>query len=112
MEACMAHSRRSFLAGSPAVAPVGAASIGQAATASSDSGSSYSKVAAEIVGLFSSLPGTSAVKIFAPATHNRREFVAELNSALPLFCGSAFKGFVLCEALRRVDPSKPATQPE
>jgi len=48
----------------------------------------------------------------APATHNRREFAAELNSALPLFIGSAFKGYVLCEALRRVDSSNPDSQLE
>src|SRR5262245_15244203 len=99
----MTQSRRCFLAGSAAVAAVGATSIVQGAPASSDAGSSYSKVAAEIVGLFSPLPGTSSVKIFAPATHNRRQFVAELNSAAPLFCGSAFKGYVLCEALQHVD---------
>ena len=99
----MTQSRRSFLAGSAAVAAVGAASIVQGAPVSSDAGSSYSKVAAEIVGLFSALPGISTVKIFAPATHNRREFVAGWNSAVPLFCGSAFKGYVLCEALRLVD---------
>ena len=108
----MAQSRRSFIAGSAAAAAVGATSIGHAATASFRSGSSYSKVAAEIVGLFDPLPGTSAVKIFAPATHNRREFVAELNTALPLFIGSAFKGYVLCEALRRVDSSYPDSKLE
>ena len=98
----MTHSRRRFLAGSAAAAAVGASSMGGTAAASSDSGSSYSKVAAEIIGPFKSLPGTTSVKIFAPATHNRREFLAELNPAVPLFCGSAFKCFVLCEALRRV----------
>lgn len=82
--------------------------MGHATTASSDSGKSYSKVAGEIVGLFSGLPGTNGVKVLAPATHNRREFVAELNSAVPLFIGSAFKGFVLCKALQRVD-SNPAS---
>lgn len=99
----MAQSRRRFLVGSAAAAAVGATSLGHATAASFGSGSSYSKVAAEIVGLFELLPGTKAVKILAPATYNRREFVAELNPALPLFCGSSFKAYVLCEALRQID---------
>ena len=102
----MAQSRRKFLVGSAAAAAVGATSLGHAASASSDSGSSYSKVAAEIVGLFKPLPGRKAVKILSPATHNRREFVAELNPALPLFCGSSFKAYVLCQAFRQIESTQ------
>ena len=101
----MAQSRRKFLAGSAAVAAIGATSVGRAASPSDSSGSSYSKLAAEIVGLFEPLPGTKSIKIWSPATHNRREFAAELDPGLPLFCGSSFKAFVLGEALRQNEAS-------
>jgi beta-lactamase class A len=101
----MAQSRRKFLAGSAAVAAIGATSVGRAASPSDSSGSSYSKLAAEIVGLFEPLPGTKSIKIRSPATHNRREFAAELDPGLPLFCGSSFKAFVLGEALRQNEAS-------
>ena len=102
----MAPSRRTFLAGSAAAAAVGVATTGQAGPASSDSGSSYSKLAAEVVSLFEPLPGSKSIKILAPATHNRREFAAELDPELPLFCASSFKGYVLGEALRQNEASK------
>ena len=101
----MAQSRRKFLVGSAAAAAVGATSLGHTASASSNTGSSYSKVAAEIVSLFEPLPGSKSIKILAPATHNRREFAAELDPGLPLFCASSFKGYVLGEALRQNESS-------
>jgi len=95
----MPQSRRNFLVGSAAAAAVGATSLGHAKPPSY--GSSYSKLTAEIVGLFEPLPGTKSIKILAPATRNQREFAAELDPGLPLFCASSFKGYVLCEALRK-----------
>ena len=56
-----------------------------------------------ILSLFKSLPGDVAVKIHAPATNDKPEFLVESNSAKVLFVGSAFKSFVLCEALRQAD---------
>ena len=57
----------------------------------------------DILSLFKSLPGEVAVKIHAPATNGKPEFLVESNSAKVLFIGSAFKSFVLCEALRQAD---------
>ena len=101
----MTQSRRQFLVGSATAAAVGAPSLGYTASATSNTRSSYSRLATEIVGLFEPLPGTKSIKILAPATHNRREFASELNPGLPLFCASSFKGYVLCEALRHNEAS-------
>ncbi len=57
----------------------------------------------DILSLFKSLPGEVAVKIHAPATNDKPEFLVESNSAKVLFIGSAFKSFVLCEASRQAD---------
>ena len=65
----------------------------------------HSSLAAEIVALFEPLPGLKAIKIWAPRTNHECEFLVTLNPQLALFCGSSFKAFVLCEALRQVDSS-------
>jgi len=52
---------------------------------------------------FKSLPGEVAVKIYAPAANGKPEYLVQSNSAKPMFCGSAFKTFVLGEALRQAD---------
>jgi beta-lactamase class A len=57
-----------------------------------------------ILALFKSLPGEVAVKIHAPAVNGKPEYVVESNSSKQLFVGSAFKSFVLCEALRQAEP--------
>ena len=57
----------------------------------------------DIIDLFEPLPGAKAVKILAPGSGDRSEFVAQLNSDQRLFVASADKTFVLCEALRQVD---------
>lgn len=92
------QSRRSFLTGA-AVATVGAATIGMPEWAGATNTVSPDK----IVRLFSKLPGTVAVKIVAPKTRGKRRFEVALNSAERLFIGSAFKTFVLAEALRQAD---------
>lgn len=57
----------------------------------------------DILGLFGSLPGTTAVKIWAPATEHKRQVRISSNASTRLFVGSAFKTFVLGEALRQAD---------
>jgi beta-lactamase class A len=56
-----------------------------------------------IVALFQDLPGRKAIKIWAPATDNAKQLRISSNASTPLFIGSAFKTFVLAEALRQVD---------
>ncbi len=56
-----------------------------------------------IATLFKSLPGEVSFKIYAPAVNGKPEFLVASNSAKPMFCGSAFKSFVLCEILRQAD---------
>jgi beta-lactamase class A len=57
----------------------------------------------QILPLFDSLPGDKAVKIFAPATGGKPEFLLELNSSKLLFIASAIKTFILGEALKQAD---------
>ena len=56
-----------------------------------------------ILSLFKSLPGDVAIKIYAPATNGRPEFLVESNPSKTMFVGSAVKTFILCEALRQSD---------
>jgi beta-lactamase class A len=49
-----------------------------------------------------------AIKIHAPATNSKPEFLVESNSSKQMFVGSAIKTFVLCEALRQADSPKVA----
>lgn len=96
----MTQSRRDFLAGAVITAALGGTTLGCAASSSSPE---QSPLAAEIITMFEPLPGLKAMKIWAPKTERAPEFLASLNPRLPLFCGSAFKAFVLCEALRQSD---------
>jgi beta-lactamase class A len=57
----------------------------------------------EILALFKGLPGDVAVKIHAPATNGKPEFLVESNASKTMFVGSAIKTFILCEALRQAD---------
>jgi beta-lactamase class A len=99
----MNSSRRTFLAkGAVAAALAGTSSL--AAAADNDNGpSSYSSVQDKILDLFESINGQKGVKIWAPATDRQPEFLVKLNPRELLFCGSSFKTFVLCEALRQSD---------
>lgn len=56
-----------------------------------------------ILGLFRELPGQVSVKIMAPPHAGRPGLLVEQDAARPLFVGSSFKTFVLCEALRQAD---------
>jgi beta-lactamase class A len=92
----MIGSRRGFLAGAAATIgtmPLTRAAMGQKGAVSSEA----------ILSLFKSLPGDVAIKIFAPATNGKPEFLVESNAAKMMFVGSAVKTFILCEALRQVD---------
>jgi len=94
----MLHSRRRFLA--TGAAAVATAPFSALATQSS------SKAAAspdEILALFKSLPGETAVKIYAPAANGKPEFLVEANASKMMFVGSAIKTFILCESLRQAD---------
>jgi beta-lactamase class A len=62
-------------------------------------------LAERIVTAFRRLPGTKALKLWAPAAAGDAEWVATLNPGAPLFCGSSFKVYVLAEFLRQVENS-------
>jgi beta-lactamase class A len=96
----MVESRRRFLIGSAATAAVLGTSLGRA---KATFGSTHSKLASDVISLFEPLPGTKAVKIWAPAKNRGQEFLATLNPERRMFCASSFKGYVLCEALRQID---------
>src|SRR6266850_4300566 len=91
----MTLSRRAFLAG----AAVGAVPLAVSVLAGAEKPVS----AEEILKLFAGLPGDVAVKIVAPPRRSERGLRVESNSSTMLFVGSAFKTFVLCEALRQAD---------
>lgn len=93
----MAHSRREFLqaAGTAALA------MPLAATATDIPDASITPD--DVIQRFMSLPGDQGVSIFAPAAAGKPGFSAQLNSSKTLFVASAFKAFVLGEALRQAD---------
>jgi beta-lactamase class A len=84
------QSRRLFI-GSAAALAVAAPALGAMVEAD------------EITGLFAPLPGEKAVKIWAPATDGGRQLRISANASTQLFVGSAFKSFVVAEALRQAD---------
>ena len=84
------QSRRFFI-GSSALLTIAAPAIG---------GTVKSQ---DITGLFQSLPGETAMKIWAPATDTAPELRIELNPSARLVVGSVFKTFVLATALRQHD---------
>jgi len=92
----MPHSRRSFLA-------AGAAALGTAPLSAFASGSTDDTSPGAILGLFKSLPGETAVKIYAPAANGKPEFLIESNASKQMFVGSAIKTFILCESLHQAD---------
>ena len=96
----MQHSRRRFLTGA-AAATVGAAVLGLPEVASATNGGTPS--AEKIARLFAKLPGTVAYRIYAPATKRTRRYDVSAKAGRQLFIGSAFKTFVLHEALRQAD---------
>jgi beta-lactamase class A len=97
----MAQTRRRFLvsAGALGLAPLQPVT----APASAQQNGSTPETAAQILSLFDPLPGRKAVKIWAPATAEAREFLVESDASERLFVGSAIKAFILCERLRQLD---------
>jgi beta-lactamase class A len=96
----MFRSRREFLAGAAGAAA--AVGVGPLALPTMAEGKEQTSPQA-ILALFKSLPGDVAIKIQAPATNGKPEFLVESNSSKQMFVGSAIKTFVLCEALRQAD---------
>lgn len=100
----MQSSRRRFLAGA-AAATVGTTMLGVPAMADADDGDGGNSPASDdhIAKLFAALPGDVSYKIFAPATRRTKRYQVAAKSGQRLFIGSAFKTFVLAEALRQAD---------
>ncbi len=98
----MSSSRRTFLAGSAIAALSGTPVLIRAAETGS-SGLSRGRIPGQIIALFEAITGRKGVKIWAPATEDEPEFLVRMNPQELLFCGSSFKAFVLCEALRQLD---------
>jgi beta-lactamase class A len=94
----MAVTRRTFLAGTAATA--GVASLGLPGVAA---GAGEPGLANRIIAPFLGLPGNASLKIVAPRHGGGRALLIEHNASKRLFIGSAFKSFVLCEALRQAD---------
>lgn len=100
----MDYSRRGFLAG--AAATVGTLPLAGSAMAAKTASGKEAVSSEEILSLFKSLPGEVAVKIHAPATADKPEFLVESNASKTMFVGSAIKTFILCESLRQADSPK------
>jgi beta-lactamase class A len=98
-------SRRAFLkaaaGGGAALVPL--RSEGQNVEAARGGGRGYGRLRSEVLDLFQTVPGTTSLKIWAPATHDSRELLIEYHASDRLFVGSAIKAFVLCERLRQLD---------
>ncbi|TDH62790.1 hypothetical protein E2C06_10345 [Dankookia rubra] len=63
-----------------------------------------------VLGAFRGLPGTRALKLWAPATASEPEILITENADQQLFIGSAIKAFILCERLRQLDGPEVATK--
>ncbi|WP_431270886.1 serine hydrolase [Dankookia sp. P2] len=63
-----------------------------------------------VLGAFRGLPGTRALKLWAPATASEPEILITENADQQLFIGSAIKSFILCERLRQLDAPDVATK--
>ena len=83
-----------------AAATVGAATMGVPELA----GASGTDPTDRIRRLFTQLPGTNAIKIFAPATRETRRLQVSVKASERLFIGSAFKTFVARRGLRQAEP--------
>jgi beta-lactamase class A len=95
----MAHSRREFLR----AASTAAVTAVPLATTTTTRASQARITPDDVVQRFIPLPGEKAVHVFAPAATGKSEFAVQLNSNKTLFVASAFKAFVLGEALRQAD---------
>jgi beta-lactamase class A len=94
----MMQTRRRFISGLSAAGVLAGTKIGEVQAQSSGP---LHNLKQRILDLFSTLPGRRALYILSPA--RGQDFEVMLNADTPLFCGSAFKAFVLLEFLRMVD---------
>jgi beta-lactamase class A len=98
----MKLSRRNFVLSG--VAGMAAASaFGNTQAARAEGSANTTRLAQEIVHLYQQLPGKTTLKIWAPPIHSRPAFLAEFEPDTVLFCGSAFKAYVLAEFLRQME---------
>src|SRR4051794_27518081 len=97
-------SRRAFLkAAATGAALVPLRSEAQQPSARWGESGGYGRLRSQVLDLFQTVPGTTSLKIWSPATRNGRELLIEYNASERLFIGSAMKAFVLCERLRQLD---------
>jgi beta-lactamase class A len=75
----------------------------QEATPTANADSVQDSLSAEIIEAVSPLPGTVALKLWAPPDAGRPAWSASLNADRLVFIASAFKGFVLAEVLRQAE---------
>ncbi len=99
----MFHSRRNFVNAALAGGALPAINASAQSSAQRSGAARFRDLQDEIASLFTRLPGKKAVKFYAPATYNGREFRFDMNSPDRLFVGSAIKAFILCERLRQLD---------
>jgi beta-lactamase class A len=100
----MTVTRRNFLAKTAVTAGVGTLAGGVIPFGLPDAAiASEAGLPERILHLFRALPGHVSIKIMAPPHAGRRGLLVEHNPGKRLFIGSAFKTFVLCEALRQAD---------
>ena len=97
----MMQTRRGFVS-ALAGAAVGMFTATGTTEVQAHSTGSLQKLAERILALFETLPGKHALLIVSPAVRGQ-DFQVTLNANSGLFCGSAFKVFVLAEFLRMVD---------
>jgi beta-lactamase class A len=71
--------------------------------ASTNSADATDSLSVEILQTFRALPGTAGIKLWAPAMAGGPEWSVAQNPDEQLFIASAFKAFVLAEALRQVE---------
>jgi beta-lactamase class A len=96
-------SRRTLLAGS-AVAAGSVPLLSALPALASTRTKAPDSLGQQVLSLFSDLPGIVSVKFVAPPVPGGSELViSSQNASQRMFIGSAFKTFVLCEALRQAD---------
>jgi beta-lactamase class A len=96
-------SRRAFLkAAASSAALIPKQSEAEKSNAGQGAVGPYRRLSSNVLRVFQTVPGTTSLKIWAPATHGH-ELLIEYNASQRLFVGSAIKPFVLCERLRQLD---------
>jgi beta-lactamase class A len=102
------RSRRRFVA-SLTGAAAAAITVSRALPARAHSTGPLHHLADHILARFATLPGKHALCIVSPAVRGS-DFEVSLNPDTALFCGSAFKAFVLAEYMRRIDAGNASVQ--